>query len=175
MYYDGGNMEPGKRLRKERQILLKEIEESNPDFVPGNKQVFSSLAIVVVLQFINLVFGVAFRLHYGIPFKLNEMAVFVWPLLLSFIFARLIYSFGSKLLIYLMLLGGIASLVFAYINDVFYNLNTPYILFNIIGIFTIAASLAQTVSMLFLLLGRKCKTYFALIVDFNKKLSEKAK
>ena len=169
------NKEIAKRYKEKQHILTKELEERDPDFLSGKKFVFYSLAIVILLMLINLIIGISFHVKYDIPFTLNEFFVLAWPPLLSLIFARLIYSLGSKPFIYLLLLGGIAGLFLAYMNDVFLFLNTENILLNVIGIFTIIGSLIQIISMLFLLINIKCKTYFRLKLDLNKKLSDELK
>jgi len=169
------NKEMARHYKEKRQVLLKEVEENNPDFIPGRKFVFYSLATVVILMLINLVLGISFHIKYDFPLTPNGLVVLVWPPLLSLIFARLIYSLGSKLFIYFLLLGGITGLYIAYINDVFLFLNTENILLNVISIFTILAGLIQIVSMVFILLNIKCKTYFRLKLDLNKKISDELK
>ena len=169
------NQERAKYYKEKQQILTKEFEEGNPDYLPGKKLVFYSLVIVVVMMLINSFLGVAFRIKYNFSFTSNEVFVLVWPLVFSLVFARLIYTIGSKLFIILLLLGGIGSLYLAYINDVFLFLNTENMLLNAIGIFTIMGGLVQIFSMVLLLMNTKCKTYFRLKSDFNKKIADEMK
>ena len=169
------NSELLKSFKQKRLALKKEFEESNPDFLPGKKIVFYLLAIVVISLLINLIFGIIFHIYYDVPFELNVIVTLIWPVLLSLIFTRLIYSYGSKLFIFLLILGGIAGLYFAYINNVFSYLNTEFILLNVINAFTIIGNLIQIISMLFLLTSRKCKTYFKLLADLNRIIGNELK
>jgi len=169
------NREIAKLYKEKRYFLMKELEESDPDFIPGKKLVFYSLTTIIALMLINLVLGISFHVKYNIAFTSKELFILVWPLFLSFVFARLIYSFGSKIFIFLLLLGGIAGLCMAYINNVFTFLNTESLLLNMISTFTIITALIQIISMLFILMNKKCKTYFRLRLEYNKKLSEELK
>ena len=164
------NIDNVKRYKEARQNLIKDTEENNVDFLSGKKYIFVSLLAIIINMFFNMVIGFVFFVYYDIPIEANNIFMFVMPLLLSFIFARFIYFYGTKLFVFLFIVGGAASLLFSFINDSFLYLNTESILLNITNIYAIIGSVIQITLGVFLLLNKKCRTYISLISDIDKKV-----
>jgi hypothetical protein len=166
------NLELIQRYKERQQSLLKEFDESNSGFISGKKLVFRSLRIVIILMLINMILGIMFHFNYNISIKPNNIFLLFFPVLLITIFARMIYTYGLKIFIYLIFLGGLASIYLSFIGGVFSNMNTEYLLLNTISIFSVFASITQIILMLFIAINKKCKTFLNLVFSINKGLGE---
>ena len=155
-------------IKEQRNALIKEYAENNPDFQSGRKIVYNLLTILImsrILHFILVITHIIINGNY-----LGTFGVFlqIFQVLIACCFAIIIYSIGVKGLVYLALIGGIYSLYSAFQKNAFYGFGNDDILFNINVVIFIISMTMQIFSMTFFIFNNKCKVFFNVMPSIVK-------
>lgn len=164
-----------KNQYKEMQsALMKEYNDTFPDFKSGKKIILNLMAVIVFLRVANSFFQILYCTMNDIP--LSPLNIFT---LIFQVVVLLFYTFfinrGIKPFIYLILFGGVVSLLIAYRNNVFAYLTSNDNFFNFINYIFLAGILSQIIIALFLLINTKTKGYFEIIKKLKKEVSDSIK
>jgi hypothetical protein len=164
-----------KRYKEKRRALTDEFAESRPRYMPGKKLVLYAMAAIMILLAINIVMGAAFYIVYSIPLTADIIFSFAWQILISFIFACVIYTRGLKVFALLMLLGAGANIYLLISQGVFLHLDAKVILLNMYGISSVIASSIQIILIAIILFTQSGQTFFSVEKEINTQLKNEFK
>jgi len=162
-------------FKEKRNSLMKEFSENKPEFLIGKKIVCYLMFLLVTSRIIHAILVIIHSMINGNYLNPTSIISQLFQVLVLFIFSMLIYASGIKGVSYLLLLGGIISIAFAFMNNAFFGFGSEDILFNIIVIIFTLSIAIQICSVVFIIFNKKCKVYFVVMKDLMIELKKMTK
>ena len=159
------------RLSKERRrAIINECAKDKPDFHSIRKIVYHLMIGLVVFRILLFNMGFIYGMTHKIFTNPFSIAMLIFPVPLTLIFAFAIYSSGLRNFAFLLLFGGAISIYNVIKDDLFYAFTSADTLYQFYAVLLIVTVLYQTGSSIFLLVNKKCKVFFSIMADVQVEL-----
>jgi len=160
-------------LKEKKSALMKDAKE-NPNFLAGKKRILYVMSVILGFRIFHAISQLVYISANNIPFDNYIMTIII--MILSFLFFFfMIYWGGIKLATYLVILGGIQSIILANRDQVWLVFNTLDSFFNFINIVFHIAILIQITGMIYLIFDKLSNVYFQTMADIQNELNVLAK
>ena len=148
-----------KVFKEKQRELISEREEKDQDFSSRRKLIFGLLTVVFISRVIYAITQFVFLKVYDFPTRSREIPMLIFMIAFLFLFCIMIYSTGFKPAVYLVLAGGLWSLLNAYRFGIFFMLNTAVVFINARNIIFVTTIFLQIFVALFILVNKKSRGY----------------
>jgi hypothetical protein len=152
-------------IRNKLDALIQKAIEDNPRINDAKKFIYIVCAVFLASRFIFLIVKTTYVLNKGLHISSCLLNYFL--LAVGVLFAFGICKQGIKALAYLVVAGGLLTLLNLFRSNFISNLRIGDTFYNVYVITLIVAMSIQIISMLLIIFNSDCKKYFDEITKIN--------